>query len=269
MPDFRIDHGPGYTETVLLGGTFNSPAGANTKGSYVAAVASTAFDFDELLVTIGQPNAVVSGLVDIAVGGTGSEVAIAENILHGVDARGTSAISLPVPIPAGSRISARVQDSAGSGAWPIRMTGIRHSLWAAPAGGRIVTYGALTATSKGTQIDPGAVGSTYGAWAQITAATAEDIAALQVRISGNANAVPSASAVQFFLDVGIGAPGSEVGFIVGLPFGSQTSGWYAPNWNHWFPAGIPSGSRLAVRARSNITDATDRLFGVALYGLVL
>lgn len=268
MPDFRVDHGPGYSETLNLGGTYNSGA-ANAKGSYGVAIASTTWDIDELLVTIGQPNGVVSGLVDIAVGATGSEVVIAADILAGGDARAASSFTIPVPIPAGSQISARSQDSTGALAWQIRMTGIRRSLWTPPAAGRIVTYGAITATSKGTQIDPGAVANTYGAWTQITASTSEDLAALQVRLGGQANSAPTASALGFYLDVAVGGAGSEVPFIVGLPFGSMTTGWYAPQWNQWLPAGIPAGSRLAIRARSNVTDATDRLFGVALYGLVL
>lgn len=268
MPDFRVDHGHGYSETLLLGGTFNSGT-ANVKGSYGVVTPSTSFDIDEVLLTMGQPNAVLSGLVDLAVGGSGSEIVIVSDILCGADRRDVSSMSVPIPIQAGSAISMRVQDSTGAGAWPMRVTGIRHSLWATPPGGRVVTYGAITATSKGTQIDPGAVAHTYGSWVTLSASTTEDIAAMQVRISGNANTAPQASAAQFFLDVGVGGAGSEVPFIVGLSFASQTTGWFRPQWNHWFPAGIPAGSRLAVRARSNVTDATDRLFGVALYGLVL
>jgi len=34
-----------------------------------------------------------------------------------------------------------------------------------------------------------------------------------------------------------------------------------------FPVAIPSGSRIAARAQCNISDATDRLFDVAVYGV--
>ena len=266
--DWPISYGNGYSQTVYLGGSFNSGV-ANVKGTYGVISSSTAFDADGVLLSIGQPNSIVSGLVDFSIGSTGSEQIVCADILSGGSARMATNMFLPISIPAGTQIQTRVQDSVGGGAWPVRVMLLRGGFWHPPMGHKIITLGAVTATSKGTQIDPGAVGSTYGAWSQITASTTDDIAALTFRVSGQANAAPSDSALQFYIDIGVGGSGSEVAVIDGFGFGSQSSGWYGPNPTIWFPAGIPAGTRISARARSNITDATDRLFGVALHGLVI
>lgn len=268
MPDIRADMGPGYAQVVAYGNTVTSGS-ANTKGSWVELVASTAFDADQLLITLGQSNAICSGLVDVAIGASGSEQIIVANILCAGSPRMATSFHLPLGVPAGSRIAARVADTDGAQAFQVRVNLIRAGLWANPSSGSIVTLGANTADSGGVAVDPGSTINTYGSWSQVTASTSDYIAALAVRIGGADNAAPADSALGFYLDIGVGGAGSEVAIYEGLPFGSQSAGWYGGNPAVWFPAGIPAGSRLAARARSNVTDATDRLFDVVLYGHVI
>lgn len=266
MPDFRSDLGPGFAQVVTFGNTVTSGS-ANTKGSWTEIVASTAFAADELLLTLGQSNAICSGLVDIAIGASGSEQIIAADILCAGSPRMATSFPLPLSVPVASRIAARVADSDGAQAFQVRVNLIRSGLWATPPAGQILTIGANAADSGGVAVDPGGSINTYGAWSQITGSTSAYIAALSVRIGGANNAAPADSALGFYLDIGVGGSGSEVAIYEGLPFGSQSAGWYGPNPGMWLPAGIPAGSRLAARARSNVTDATDRLFDVVLYGL--
>ena len=66
--------------------------------------------------------------------------------------------------------------------------------------------------------------------------------------------------------IGIGAAGSEK--IVAADLTARSSSItdeVRPSFIA-LPVAIPAGSRIAVRAQCSITDATDHLFDIALYG---
>lgn len=269
MPDFPLGPGgAGFTQVVSTASTVTSGA-ANTKGSFTELVASTAFDADGVIFLGNRPSGTGTGLYDLAVGAAASETVIISNLLNGGISRHAEYIHVPISIPAGSRISARSQDTTGAVAHQCRCMLTRGNLWQTPPAGRLVTLGAVTGTSRGTTIDPGASLGTYGSWATLSASTDGDIAAILLKIGGGGNAAPSDSAAAFFVDVGVGAAASEVALVDGFPFPSSTVGNYGPLPPIWLPAGIPAGSRISARAKSNITDATDRLFDLVVYGLVI
>lgn len=109
-------------DTVNSIGTDVDPGGvANTKGSWVEIIASTAFDYREMIVAVGNSDDFGKGsndsvLVDVGVGAAGSEEVILPDMLFG---QGTTLDGLsppsvgPVPIhvPSGSRLAARAQSS--------------------------------------------------------------------------------------------------------------------------------------------------------------
>lgn len=270
MPDFSLAHQPGYSQAVGLAGTVTSGTPANTKGTIVQLVASTAFAATGLLIVVGQGSAADrSHLFDVYVGGSGSEVPILENLLLASHQRGTTYIHVPCNIPAGSRISAACQASTAASSTQVRVMLLRGGLLG-PSGGRVITLGAVTADSGGTEIDSGATANTYGAWTQITAATTVGIAALQLRLGyGTNTGALFDAAIGNFLDIGVGSSGNEVAIVDGFPWATsgsvQTIGGGGPNI--WLPASIPAGSRVSVRARNNTADATDRKFDIVLYGL--
>ncbi len=270
MPDFALSSGGGYSLGVGAAIVAVANASANTKGSWVGVVASTSFEADALLVGMAQAGNTLTHLVDFAVGGSGSEQIIAADILHGGHGRMMTWAQLPVSIPAGSRIAARCQASTGSAQVQVRVVLIRQGLLGIPAGGRVATLGANTADSGGTQIDPGAVGNTYGSWVEISASTPDDIAALLPRIGNIANSAPTDSAANYYYDIGIGGAGSEVAIVDGFPFSVSSNGSYGGGGPPiWLPVSIPAGSRIAARAKANVTDATDRLFDLSLLALIL
>lgn len=101
----------------------------NTKGSYTQLIASTARDYTGfLLVYRGGMLAAgdINYLIDIAVGVAGSEVVIVPNLYPGSS---TAAVGLcrsvyfPIPIPAGTRIAARMQSSVASNTAVIALYG--------------------------------------------------------------------------------------------------------------------------------------------------
>lgn len=101
------------------GGVQVDPGGtANTKGSYSQIVASTTYDTSALIFAIGnQLNTVRSSqswLVDIAIGGAGSETIIIPNVVLGCNTSPDivcpqTSLLLPISIPAGTRMAARAQ----------------------------------------------------------------------------------------------------------------------------------------------------------------
>ena len=251
-----------------MGTGVTASATANTKGAWTELIATTAATSHTILVSLSQFNANVRMLVDIGVGAPGSERAIIPNLLMALPNRtGSGVQSFPLTIPAGSRVSARVAASSGSGfAW-VNVALVSGG-FAAPQGFTLVAdYGTVTASSRGTIVDPGAIASTKGSWSELVASAPRATRALAMRISLGGNTAPALTL--FRVDVGVGAAGSEQTIIGDLVFNSSSAAAVPPTPAVWpaIPVDVPPGARLAVRASTFTTDATDRLFDVALYGL--
>lgn len=103
-------------------GTNVDPGGtAHTKGAYVEFSSSTAYPINWLVIATVIDVSVAAEenfLLDIAVGGSGSEQVAIPNLYFRapstIDRPFPSAVALPVSIPAGSRISARCQCSVNT-----------------------------------------------------------------------------------------------------------------------------------------------------------
>ena len=199
--------------TVTASGT------AHTKGSWVELDASTSQDAS--FINVGCSNTAVSGtdtgmLVDIGIGGSGSEVVLIPNILAGWQPTGASANAskqrnsgFPVFIPAGSRLSARCQavivsDTVDVG---VRLLGSPNSFnqdqW---QGGCVVTYGADTGNSRGTVVTS-TTPHTKGSWVEITGSTTQPHSALALSAAGHTSMFLSLQGA--LLDIGFGAAASE------------------------------------------------------------
>lgn len=106
-------------------GTVVTPsATAHTKGSYAQLVASTSVDYMGFMLALDGQNGGATNardyLVDLAIGGSGSEVIIVPNHLSrwiaasGMNPNGSYGPFF-IPIPAGTRIAARCQSGGASG----------------------------------------------------------------------------------------------------------------------------------------------------------
>lgn len=114
----------GFSSATILGTAVDPGSTANTKGAYSQIVSSTTADIAGIFAVFDSQNASggTSGsfysLIDIAVGGAGSEVVIVPNIVLTLFLSGSPAILggflpyMPVQIPAGSRIAVRSQSSS-------------------------------------------------------------------------------------------------------------------------------------------------------------
>jgi hypothetical protein len=103
-------------------GTAVTAGAAATKGSYAQLTASTPRDYDAIaLVVTDITSAGMAGdrwLIDLAIGGAGSEVIILPDWFISTttsdDPRGQLGCVLPISIPAGTRVAARVASALGS-----------------------------------------------------------------------------------------------------------------------------------------------------------
>lgn len=113
----------GLNSATILGTAVDPGGTANTKGAYSQIVSSTFADIGGIFVVFDSQNTgsgssnVFYSLIDIAVGGSGSEVVIVPNILLSLFLGGSAAILggylpyMPIQIPSGSRLSVRCQSS--------------------------------------------------------------------------------------------------------------------------------------------------------------
>ncbi len=254
-------------------GTTVTSGAANTKGSYVQLIASTAFDIHYISIQL-YPVGEATGdalLCDIAVGAASSEYDIIPNLYcESATASFRTPVaqySFPIFIPAGSRISARCQADAATQAVDINLQGFGFSFMpSAPLTSLIEAMGFDLSDSAGTLVDPGGSANTKGAWSQLVASTAREIRALGLAVGRNAGN-QSLSDADFLVDIGVGAAGSERVIIPDwYAFSGSSGDTYRSQGTPAFPVYIPAGSRVAARAQSSDTDATDRLIDVIAYG---
>lgn len=250
-------------------GTFiRSGSTIHTKGSYAQLTPATPFDASFIRVSVSQADVVSQALVDIAIGPRDQETVILSNLMADATTASLKSYSYPFPIsiPKNTRIAARVQSSSTSASYGV-VGQIRSGGFAdrSPAAA-VKTYGATTASSAGTSLDPGGTANVKGAWTQLTATTTAPLTQIRVGFCGQTNDIRTDA--DWLVDVGIGAAGSEQVIIPNIPLFCIGSGdVLSPLLAGPFTFPIPRGSRIAVRAQCSITDATDRLIDVAIYGI--
>lgn len=248
----------------LYGATLTASASANTVGAYVELVASLPADIKGIYVsTTGTSIANLRFLINLATGAAASEVVVVANLPVGsntVVGANMLGVYIPIALAAGARLSANCQCQSGTS----RTIGLVIQTVSASGSAVPVTYGAVTASTQGTVVDPGATPDTKGAYVQLTAATSADLDYLIVLVTLGVNSAMSDGS--FSLDLATGAALSETIILPDLTFVTTTSEQCTPCvWA--FPIDVPSGTRLSARAASTITDATDRLFEVVVVGV--
>lgn len=231
-----------------------SRGAANAKGSYVQLLAAVGFKYNAITINLSaEGGGGQTFLVDIAIGAAASEKVIVPNILFD-NARSvfSSGIDLMVPIsvPSGVRLAARVQEVGGAGTRDVRVgvSGLAGGANYPPATCCVaINYGAITASTNGVLVDPGASANAWGAWTEISAATTQDHAGLAAVIGVNKQSgVLVDSSYEF--QIGVGAAASEVAVAQWLANLNGSTNAMKP-CTHTVGASIPSGTRLAMRSK--------------------
>jgi hypothetical protein len=121
---------PTATETLgadaaaATNGTILTSGAINTKGSYVQLTAATTINAKSaMLHYCNNASSYNRILLDLAIGAAGAENTLISNLfLATVQYPQPGSISFPLQIPAGTRISARIQASSASVNLPVTMT---------------------------------------------------------------------------------------------------------------------------------------------------
>ena len=235
-----------------------SPVSTNTKGTWAQIIASTPFNANRLMVNIIFAYFSYEYLMDVGIGPSGSEVVLVSNLYRPALSSyyGGMSYDLPIQIPAGVRVAARVQCS-GYSAGLTRVAPMFYLIGGSYLGqelyGKMIDYGTNLTNTSGTLITPGTGG--LGSWTQITSGCTSLIKGLVICITGGLS-----SLYDFVLDIGIGSSGSEVVLIPQWGFGNCNYDIY-PRVSPIIPVNIPVGTRIAARAYSE----TSSQIGVILY----
>lgn len=267
-----VDNGVGgAADADSRGTTLTANAASGSDGAYTQLVAATAFDYDGFWVYLSRGFAATStrSLIDVSIGAAGVEKIILADLPLGGHTTGSSwglkALFIPVHIPSGSRVAARIhRSSVNSATCDISVMGVQGGPWAQAGFTRCTTYGTDLATFKGTQVDPGATINTRGAVAQIVASTTNPIRCFYVITgraqTGTSNTTDNNGAVDI-----LHGPATEKLLVPYLSMGMTSGGdiWepecFGPFW-----VNLPSAIRLSSQAQANTNTANAREFHVTI-----
>lgn len=267
MPDFSLISG-GDHESQGGRTTLTADASTNTKGAWAQLIAATTIHAAGLVVFVRGGSAAGKYLMDIAVGGAGSETVILPNVHHssasGSNIGGSSYV-FALSIPAGSRIAARCQSTTGGATLIVSVVLIGTTLAGRQPLGEAAVYGADTSDSGLIAVDPGATANTKGSWVELTASTTRPIRELVVALFHDGTF--SSVGIVWKVDIGIGAAAAEAVVIPNLETYMTTSERLPMIQSYTIPVNVPAGARLAARAEATSNSSPSRLIDVAVYAL--
>jgi hypothetical protein len=258
-----------------FGTLITASATPHTKGSPTQLLAATAFDSFGIIVGVGNVGTAATTntrtLVDIMVGGSGSEAVLIPNLLAGQVGASNSASSqpqyyyFPLYIPAGTRLSARSQSLAASDTVNVSVHLVQNQIPGKWYGYRVTDYGTSTASSTGTSHTPTNNTGAYATTTQLVASTTNRIRAMQIGIDLLTNTAGNTARGL----VRVAAGGSTNYIVSGLPFRESTTlesmdftqaNLVLSQMNF----DIPAASYLGVGAQMSVGAATR---GFAIYGV--
>lgn len=239
---------------------------SNTLGSITQLIASTNIDADTIEVYLHSSRTsatITDALVNVYIGGSGSEVVLLPNLQAGWLMQTTSAMApgltyrLPVKVPLGSRISAAIQGVVASQTVYCLVT-LANSGTASWSGSGVEAVGASTANSRGTVVTPGS--TSEGSWTTL-GTTVRAFRQVFVVVSGNQDT----SAATRLVSVDIGTGSTLIPELENFTYQQDSSEYWTdmltqPRW-----CSIPAGTVLQVRAQSSA--AVVETVHVCLYGV--
>jgi hypothetical protein len=140
------------------------------------------------------------------VGGAGAEKVVVPNLLMQSPAneQQTRTVYVPLYIPQGSRIAARCQSDGSSQSMRAGVTLVNRSFTSPSSLQKMVAYGISTATTRGTNVDPGGTVHTKGAYSQIAAFTTGPMRQLIVALGYQKIVLGAGVHQQWLIDIATG-----------------------------------------------------------------
>jgi hypothetical protein len=231
------------TQFMVSAVTITADSSANTKGAWTQLISSTEADSSLMFLNLNgffSTGVNTASLLDIAFGASGAETPILENLAVG--GAGTSnLIPLPIKIPSGTRISARIQSvvSGGKTGAVIAFLYDAGNYNISPTSLDVI--GGNTTNSQGISFS-----GSSGTWVEAISSTTKPYKAVAVILSIHSSTHPAL--VNQVFSVGIGSAGNEAEFGTSRQsFQSNGSTNMANPQLNLFGYDIPAGSRLAVK----------------------
>jgi hypothetical protein len=257
---------PSLVAPSAAAGVSVTPSGtAWANSGWVQVIASTADAIVLGGITV-NPAAAVEYEIDVGVGAAGSEVVVTTIRGRSTTAGAPQTIILqPLldNIPAGSRVSVRLRKSGtNTTAWTVKLIYYNKTGLGAGVGANALTTKPLKwspTSAAGASVTISGTAWANSSWVQLIASAPANLAIAAVEF------VPAA-AVDFEIEFGIGAVGSEVpiglvrGRVLSTTLGDIFTVNIAPLINS-----VPAGSRLAVRIRTSGTTTTAWRVSVGYY----
>lgn len=225
------------------GVTVTANASAHTFGAWAELAASTTFDAAAIALVVnavGASATATGSVIEVGIGASGAETAVAR---IAVGSHNPYSILIPVRVPTGLRVAARIQSVVTGGKTGVLHVGFIPQIGGFASAATTDAYGVDTATSRGTNV------AASNSWTQITASTTQAYRGAVVVFSASNDTQSNASAVG---ELGTGASGSET-TIASLRFRSNTVESVLtdqPMMPFLYVGNIPAGTRLAVRQNS-------------------
>lgn len=244
--------------------TLTADSTAHTKGGWTELISSTTYSSAWARISLVGLSDDDSYLVDIGIGSAASETVKINNLMLHSGGRLVCTYcygSFPLLIPEGTRISARVQSSVSSNTCQARITLFPTSfLNVNPAGQKILTLGATTADSGGTQIAQN--NGTKGSWVQMVASLENTISGFMLANGHGGNV--GTSGIRVAYDIAIGAAASEQIVFPDWQVRHTALEITANPVSTFIPLTIGEGSRVALRGggNSNADPADFIMYGV-------
>lgn len=266
MSNWRLTGTPkfcaiGADATGSKGVTVTAAATAHTKGSWAQLEASTDFNIEGFWIRISTFDYDEDMMIDIGIGASGSESVLVPNIFKRAGV-GVSAF-FPVPIKAGTRVSARVQATTASKVAQVMLLGIGSSITGNPGCGRVWDIGNTTTTSC-IEVDAGSTANTKGSWVELKSSTPNLVTGLVLSINSSSSGTDDAS---FLIDIGIGSSGSEKVLIPDIYTYSKDFLPVSRPGYIYLDVDIPAGTRIVARAQCSLTDTSMRKARVLIWGV--
>lgn len=276
LPSSSLWNGISYGVVTTNGnyaiGTVVAPsATAATKGSWVS-LGTLSADAVALRISVAvcyESKTGGTGAFDIGIGGSGSQVVLAPNIVCPYNS-GNSSISyvqflLPMQLPSGVQVWARSACSAASAAGTyVASFSAFDGEYTAEGYGGVDALGFTAGTLVGTSFTTTGTGA-KGSYSQIIASTTRDYGMLAICLDQGTAGLSTSNVVT--VDIAIGGAGSEkiiapdVLLVVNNNYNSGSATSAGP-----FPVEVPSGSRIAVRGACDSAIAA-LTFGATIYGV--
>ncbi len=232
----------------------------HTVGSYTEIVSALAQDVSGVYVQITTATSTSaadsSSLINIAIGGAGSEVVVVPNIGIGYKATANlTGLFIPIRISRGTRVAFNAQSVVGSKTIAARFTFVtdKRKISASPT--QIDTYEANTATSAGVTVSNPGAGNTKGSYTEIIASTDRPYQGLFISIQGAQSTAISSGNI--LVDVAIGSAGNEINIIDNLQCVTTTGESVDPITPSTIMRHIPAGTRISARFQRSVTAALD------------